>query len=972
MKNNNPIRWGATLDEWYLWAHLTNGGADLLPAVASPEGQVAPRRLTSSIRHLKELHKTPTEWDYPYVRGIKAWAQHVATTDDMRLWSANPDYNILLVTRNMRAIDIDISDRAFADQIEAMICQALGTSLPVRFRENSGNRTLIFRVDDPTPLNRRAVIVSHKVMEGKVVVTKQQAIELLASGQQTALCGTHPSGARFQWRGIDHVKGIPVVSLQRLAVLWDQLRNAYDPGSKPLIVPEEAQYEFVARTGGTVKNDPVLTWLEGEGFVKSYEGNGTANIRCPWEAEHSDGGNANATSWLPAGLGGKERGGFRCLHAHCADRNTRLFLDHIGYAEASAKAAFMPTTLPAPPNPVDQLRAMVAPQPLQQAQDDSRPPANLSAFSCAPAPVSQATAPTFEAPTYSIAPVVPRAPSRVLRLTPELSSRKAHTKQVNDLVKLAGEVMALGGSEPGEGTPYNKDPKTGKTQVSVTNLHIALTSSPEAFDARRDTFQAVDQISVAGGEWKAVSDPVITTVRRMLEAALDAKWSADDVGKGICAAADENNYDSAQVLLEQQTWDGTNRIKAFATDILKAEPSPYADLIGQYTWVALAARVLQPGCKADISPIFISPKQSTGKSSTVAAMGLVPGWATVQDLSSRDDDLSRALRGKCVVEIAELRGLDGRDASATKAYLTKTVDQWTPKYREYAVESPRRCLFIGTDNRTRMLKDPTGNRRWAPIRVAVTDKFCDHPRMAQSIDQYWAEAVEIIKGFPSPEHAVEHFSTQLRIAAEPYVLAATAFDPWHAVISKFVRAQRPGTRVTAQALFAILGGSVLALDHFKIARIRTVMTMMGLEESGHDAWRIPKVFPTVDDEPTDDAPTADVQDELDADGTMPFVQPPPPTNTTGFAPNVYAFTATPPPVEDDPTFPPPNRSAFTCITVDSDDFIAPPPNLAAFTCITVDSDDFIAPPPNLAAFRCQPIQVSWADVFQNSNRPFVF
>mgnify|MGYP000876491511 CR=1 FL=1 len=54
-------------------------------------------------------------------------------------------------------------------------------------------------------------------------------------------------------------------------------------------------------------------------------------IRCPWEHLHTTAGDKTSTVYFIAGGGGFEQGHFRCLHAHCAERQDYEFLDAIGY-----------------------------------------------------------------------------------------------------------------------------------------------------------------------------------------------------------------------------------------------------------------------------------------------------------------------------------------------------------------------------------------------------------------------------------------------------------------------------------------------------------------------------------------------------------------------------------------------------------------------------------------------------------------
>jgi hypothetical protein len=761
-------RIGATEEQWRFAAY--NFGADLLPAYLGP-------RTTPATDRLREL-ANKTEAPYPWAKtpsrlsgsgkasGIAQWTSFMATPEDVRQWALEPDYNILLQTRNTRAIDIDIPDPQIAQALEDMINGTLGVRLPVRFRADSGKRTLLVRVMPIEYIGKR------------VVKTTQGAIEFLATGQQTLLYGLHTNGTRFEHRGFEN--GIPEVSLQAMATLWDTLRTAYDPDSKPLVIDGEKQGEYTARLAGQAKEDPVLAWLEDEGFVNGYVTNGTANVVCPNQAEHTSDTGANSTSWFPAGLGGKANGGFRCLHGHCGHITTPMFLQLIGYRDKEIGDNFGGDTLL--PNPVAQVAALI-----EQNYG--------SEFTAVALPTNG------------------KLPSDMML---EIGISIKHT-------------MSL---ETG--------PKGGVTKTNA-NLLKVLKAGQGVLEARYDEFKDETLVRIGGNpSWQPINDIMITDIRNAVEGITGVMYDPKEMGSQICALAVRNKYDSAKDHVNRLQWDGVPRIDRFAQDILKAVPSEYGVALGRYLFVALVGRVLEPGCKADISPVLLSPKQGTGKSSLVEALSPFHEWFGQVDLTGKDDDVYRAIKGKVVLELPELRGLAGRDAQSTKALMTQQVDRWVKKYAEFETAVPRRAIFIGTDNRRRFLTDPSGNRRWAPIRVALTSEFIDHPKFTAERDQYWAEAKALAEQFATAADAIEHYSTALRNLAGPAIADATVHDAWHSAVEAFVRAQNPGTRISMLAIFGHLFNSGLSsMDYVRVNRIRNVMTVLKLEEADTDVWIAP-------------------------------------------------------------------------------------------------------------------------------------
>lgn len=83
-----------------------------------------------------------------------------------------------------------------------------------------------------------------------------------------------------------------------------------------------------------VTDDPVADLLFEQGRVLGESREGALIIACPWEDEHShDTTGSDSTVWFPAGTNGYDRGHFKCLHAHCADRLDLEFFQAIGYRE---------------------------------------------------------------------------------------------------------------------------------------------------------------------------------------------------------------------------------------------------------------------------------------------------------------------------------------------------------------------------------------------------------------------------------------------------------------------------------------------------------------------------------------------------------------------------------------------------------------------------------------------------------------
>lgn len=281
--------------------------------------------------------------------------------------------------------------------------------------------------------------------------------------------------------------------------------------------------------------------------------------------------------------------------------------------------------------------------------------------------------------------------------------------------------------------------KQGRIEPTIGNAARAAAHSEACgVRIRFDTFRGELMVSAPScSEWRPFEDADAVQMRVTL-----AKLGFKPVGKdmmrdAITLAARDKRFDTAQLWLTSlPAWDGVERCAKFFHTYFGAADSAYVRAVGAYAWSAQAGRVMDPGCKVDMVPVLVGA-QGTGKSSGIAAMAPSPDFFAEIDLKAKDDDLSRLMRGTLVAELAELRGLNTREAESIKAWVTKRFEKWTPKYQEYAFTFPRRLVFYGTTNVTEFLADETGERRWLPFKV----EWVDVKGIERDRDQLWAEAL---------------------------------------------------------------------------------------------------------------------------------------------------------------------------------------------------------------------------------------
>lgn len=296
--------------------------------------------------------------------------------------------------------------------------------------------------------------------------------------------------------------------------------------------------------------------------------------------------------------------------------------------------------------------------------------------------------------------------------------------------------------------PYFDRNKEGKIKPIVNNIAAAL-ERPDicGYTIGYDDFRGEHMLTPYGQDmgWVALEEYHYSEIQHTLELGLCgfAPITFETLKREIKYAGYKNRFDSAVLWLKSlPDWDGTPRVESFISAYMKGEDNAYTRAIGRYMWSAMAGRVLQPGIKADMTPIFFGA-QGVRKSTAIELIAPAKDFFTKMSFAEKDDDLTRKLRGKLVIEIDELRGLNTREADFIKSFIAKTDEHWVKKYEERTSSYARRCLFMGSTNVQSILADDTGERRWLPTEVGIGGEIIDTDRIKADRDQLWAEGVAL-------------------------------------------------------------------------------------------------------------------------------------------------------------------------------------------------------------------------------------
>ena len=288
----------------------------------------------------------------------------------------------------------------------------------------------------------------------------------------------------------------------------------------------------------------------------------------------------------------------------------------------------------------------------------------------------------------------------------------------------------------------------------------------------------------------------------------------------IDAAAKTRRFHPVRDYLRGLGWDGTQRVHNFLHAYLGATDNAYTRLVSRVWLVGAVARVMQPGCKLDTMTI-LEGDQGKGKSTAVR---LLHGDAffsdQLSDLGSKDSHAD--LRGRWVIEFAELDKFSKAEVSTVKRFLSILVDRYRPSYGRRTIEVPRQVIFIGTvnpDHDGAYLRDTTGNRRYLPV---MTHKL-DLEAIERDRDQLWAEACVLFasgaKWWPATD-------AEVALCQDVQGNRLTR-DVWTDLVLQFVAVGRHATITTSHVLESALDVEPKDQTNYLQARVGTILRLAG-------------------------------------------------------------------------------------------------------------------------------------------------
>lgn len=327
------------------------------------------------------------------------------------------------------------------------------------------------------------------------------------------------------------------------------------------------------------------------------------------------------------------------------------------------------------------------------------------------------------------------------------------------------------------------EPRYVKPPISsLTNLARIIGHDPAFFEhIGHNVF--TDSVT---WKFKRLTDEIETFINMQIQEWYMLNMATERVREVIMVNAKENPYHPVQTWLKGLMWDGVPRIDTLLSAYASADDTSLHRQISRKWMLSAIARVMEPGCKVDTMLILVG-MQGAMKSSFFSALCHDKEWFSDTTLDIGDKDAFMALAGVWIYEIGELSALQGREAEPVKAFLTSRTDRFRPPYGRNIVHRDRQGVFVGSTNASEFLDDPTGARRFWPVRAGAVDL----EGVKRDHVQLWAEAMEVYQTGKERWWFTAEEEKELSTVRDEYQRA----DSWQEAIVDWLSGQMGGVTI---------------------------------------------------------------------------------------------------------------------------------------------------------------------------------
>lgn len=322
-----------------------------------------------------------------------------------------------------------------------------------------------------------------------------------------------------------------------------------------------------------------------------------------------------------------------------------------------------------------------------------------------------------------------------------------------------------------------------------------------------------------GEEWSEVDDAYAGA---FLQGIRGREATDKALREAVLLIADKNAYNPVTDWLNAIKWDGNPRLDGLLPNYFSTDPAEgnWARVVGPKFLIGMVARALNPGCKRDEILILQGP-QGINKSSALAVLA---GDEYFSDSlpNMHDKEASEHISGLWLIEVSEMAKILRGNQEDVKGFLARKNEKYRPAYGRHTVTQPRQCVFAGTTNADQYLNDPTGERRYWPVKCVGK---IDLDGLTRDREQLFAEAVLRYRlREPYWLSTPEELSLADQITSD-----RTEHDPWQDRIERYCAGfQRQA--ITMETLFvACIGIPFDRQNRRETGRVARILTRLGYE-----------------------------------------------------------------------------------------------------------------------------------------------
>lgn len=278
-------------------------------------------------------------------------------------------------------------------------------------------------------------------------------------------------------------------------------------------------------------------------------------------------------------------------------------------------------------------------------------------------------------------------------------------------------------------------------------------------------------------EAKTLDDLTVNHATAALEGYGFTTPDTGKVNRAIEMAANYKKFHPGQDYFNSLMWDGQPRLEKWLTYYLgcESESPEYLAFIGKKWLTAGVKRIFEPGAKFD-HVLVIEGEQGIYKSTALKKLATFgrdkpveyfTDSVTIGDIQNKDTIMK--IQGSIIVELSELSGFSKKDDEEIKRWITVQHDAVRLPYARQTSNFKRQFILAATTNKYDYLKDPTGNRRYWPVKANKIDITA----IDRDKEQLWAEAVTLYKsglylGPTEEEEVLANFERRKRLMQDPW------------------------------------------------------------------------------------------------------------------------------------------------------------------------------------------------------------